>query len=140
MKGMIKRIIALVLTLSMLLWILPVNEIKAAAASEDVVSMSNDYITVDVSGKNGGFSIKTDKGDKLVKSDDNKDLLYHNDEYDTSFTSFEVTYADGSTEQYLFGGSYGFLGMSSSDVEVTKVSDREIHAVWRINDLTFTQS
>lgn len=139
MKGMIKRIIALVLTLSMLLWILPVNEIKAAAASEDVVSMSNDYITVDVSGKNGGFSIKTDKGDKLVKSDDNKDLLYHNDEYDTSFTSFEVTYADGSTEQYLFGGSYGFLGMSSSDVEVTKVSDREIHAVWRINDLTFTQ-
>jgi len=129
----------MILTLTIILGLLPVNELNAMAASDGVISMSNAYITVDVSEKNGGFAIRTEKGDKLNKSDDNKDLLYHSDEYDTSFTSFEVTYADGSTREYLFGGSYGFLGLSSSDVKVTRINDSEIHAVWSVDNLTFTQ-
>lgn len=139
MKKTIKRIISIVLTIALMSGLLPTTGLTVQADSDGVTSMSNKYITVDVSGKNGGFSVNTDNGDKLNKSDDNKALLYHNGEYDTSFTSFEVTYADGSTKDYLFGGSYGFLGMSSSSVSVSKVSDSEIDAVWKLNDLIFTQ-
>lgn len=141
MKKIIKRIISVMLALAIIIEFLPITTLKVMAMedSNGVVSISNEYISVDVSGKNGGFLIKTKEGDKLIKSDDNKALLYHRDEYDTSFTSFEVTYADGSTKQYLFGGSYGFLGMSSSDVEVKKINETEIHAVWEVNDLVFTQ-
>ncbi len=139
MKRTIKRIISIVLILAITLGLLPISELTAMAASEGVISMSNRYITVDVSEKNGGFSFKTDNGDKLNKSDDNKDLLYHSDEYDTSFTSFEVTYSDGSVKNYLFGGNYGFLGMSSSKVSVTKINDNEINAVWKLDNLIFTQ-
>lgn len=109
------------------------------AASDGAVTIANDYITVNVSEKNGGFSINTVKGDKLKKSDDNKALLYHRDEYDTSFTSFEVTYADGTVREYLFGGSYGFLGLSSSAVDVQKLSESEISAMWKVDDLVFQQ-
>jgi len=139
MRKAIKSIIAIVLTLSIIFGILPVNELQALAASDGTVSVSNEYISVTVSEKNGGFFIKTREGDKLNKSDDNKALLYHRDEYDTSFTSFEVTYADESTKEFLFGGSYGFLGMASSDVRVTKINENEIYAEWQLDDLVFIQ-
>jgi len=140
MKKIIKQVISITILIAIISGLLPITEIRAAAASEGVASISNEYIAVDVSEKNGGFLIRTNKGDKLVKSDDNKRLLYHNGEYDTSFTSFEITYADGSKKTFLFGGSYGFLGMRSSDVEVTKVSESEIKAVWKLDDLVFTQN
>lgn len=139
MKRSVKSVISIILVLAILMWFLPVSTFVAMSASDDVVTIANDYITVNVSGKNGGFEIKTVTGDKLKKSDDNKALLYHRDEYDTSFTSFEVTYGDGTVREYLFGGSYGFLGMSSSAVEVQKLSENEIVATWSLNDLTFTQ-
>ena len=109
MKKTLKRFISIALVLAVVSGLLPVTEIKVMADSDGVVSISNDYISVTVSSENGGFFVKTKEGDKLIKSDDNKALLYHRGEYDTSFTSFEVTYADGKTEYYLFGGSYGFL-------------------------------
>lgn len=139
MKRLLKRVISIVVATALTAGILPFTALNAMAASDGTVTISNEYISVTVSGKNGGFLVKTRDGDKLIKSDDNKELLYHRDEYDTSFTSFEVTYADGSTKEYLFGGSYGFLGMSSSEVNVIKVNDSEIHATWRLNDLVFTQ-
>jgi hypothetical protein len=134
-----KRVISIVLTIAIVTGLFPAASLTAEAESDGVTSITNKYITLNVSEKNGGFYVNTDKGDKLNKSDDNKELLYHSGEYDTSFTSFEVTYKDGSTKDYLFGGSYGFLGMSSSAVSVSKVSDSEIDAVWKLNELTFTQ-
>lgn len=139
MKKTIKRMISILLAIAIILGLIPDTAFTAMADSDGVTSITNNYITLDVSEKNGGFSVNTDKGDKLNKSDDNKALLYHNGEYDTSFTSFEVTYANGSTKDYLFGGSYGFLGMTSSSVSVTKVNDSEIDAVWKLDDLIFTQ-
>jgi len=87
MKKIIKQVISITILIAIISGLLPITEIRAVAASEGVVSISNEYIAVDVSEKNGGFLIRTEKGDKLVKSDDNKRLLYHNGEFDTSFTS-----------------------------------------------------
>ena len=63
----------------------------AKADQPETYSLANGNIEVVVSDKNGGFVIRTREGDVFNKDDDNKKLLFHNGEYDTSFTSFQVT-------------------------------------------------
>ncbi len=72
----------------------------AMAAEDEVYTLSNDYIKVEVSSENGGFHIGTIQGDKLEKDDDNKMLLHNSSEYDTSFTSFRIT-KNGESRLYL---------------------------------------
>ena len=86
--------------------------------------------TTSVSKKNGGFTVATREGDRLKKSDNNKKLLYHDGEYDTSFVTFRVTDAGGDTKDYLFGGKYA----GSSAVEVTQARDQS-RLVGRRSDL-----
>ncbi len=131
-----KKYISLILCLSLFLGISVPLTAFAQEGSE--YSLINENIEVYVSAENGGFAIKTAEGDKLKKSDNNKDLLYHNGEYDTSFTSFEVE-RDGEKKEYIFGGDYGFLGLGSSDVTVTQLAD-SIEAVWSVDGITFTQT
>ena len=64
-----------------------------AAELSDVYVLSDDYISVSVSKKNGGFTIRTVEGDRLKKSDNDKDLLYHDGQYDTSFLSVKDKYS-----------------------------------------------
>ncbi len=131
-----KKCISLILCFSLIMgMIIPLT---AYAEGEREYSLTNENIEVYVSAENGGFAIKTAEGDKLKKSDNNKDLLYHNGEYDTSFTSFEVE-RDGEKKEYIFGGSYGFLGLDSSDVTVTQLAD-SIEAVWSVDGIEFTQT
>ncbi len=87
MNKIFKKITAFVSAAALTAGIMP----AALAADENIYTLSNDYIKVDVSGKNGGFHIDTVQGDKLEKDDDNKMLLHNSDEYDTSFTSFRIT-------------------------------------------------
>ena len=135
----IKRILSVILVLTMLTGMLPLNII--AAETEDnsgYMELSDGYLSVKVSKKNGGFLIDTLEGNKLKKSDDNKFLLYPDEDYDTSYTSFRVT-RNGKTNDYIFGRDYGFLGLSSSDVVLSQVKDG-IKAVWSVDDITFTQT
>ncbi len=129
-----KRLISVMLAFVMLLALVPAQ----VFAADDLYTMSDGSIKVVVSSKNGGFLIQTEEGDSLIKSDNNKNLLYHRDAYDTSFTTFRVTEEDGTTKDYLFGGSYGFLGLSSSGVTTTQDATG-ISSVWSVDDLTFTQ-
>ena len=123
-----KRIISLFLTLALLFGCLPVT---AFAAESNVYTLDNGYITVDVSGENGGFAIRTNKGNNLKKSDNNKKLLYHSSDYDTSFLSFRI---DG--KDYIFGGTYP----GSSPVVVSQTSaDGEIIAQWMLGDLLLSE-
>lgn len=131
-----KKCISLILCLSLLIGM--TVPLAAYAEGESEYSLINENIEVYVSTENGGFAIKTAEGDKLKKSDNNKDLLYRSGEYDTSFTSFEVE-RDGEKKEYIFGGSYGFLGLSSSDVTVTQLAD-SIEAVWSVDGIEFTQT
>ena len=113
-----------------------VNEVEPGA---EKVKLSDEYMSITVSTKNGGFLIATVDGNALEKSDDNKDLLYPSAYYDTSYTSIRVTRTDGSVEDYIFGRDYGFLGWDSSDVEISR-SGNSIIAKWSVKDITVTQT
>ncbi len=110
----------------------------AMAAEDEVYTLSNDYIKVEVSSENGGFHIGTIQGDKLEKDDDNKMLLHNSSEYDTSFTSFRIT-KNGESNDYIFGRNYGFLGLSGTDISTVQDGSR-IVSKWTVEDIEITQN
>lgn len=134
-----KRLLSWLLCAAMVIGLLPSMVVTALADDlanglAEAYTLSDDYISVSVSKKNGGFTVRTVEGDRLKKSDNNKKLLYHDGQYDTSFLSFRV--GTGSTaKDYLFGGKYP----GSSGVTVTE-ENGTVKAVWSVDGLTFTQS
>ncbi len=128
-----KRILAIFLCLALILPLLPAS---ALAAEDEAFTLTNGYIEASVSRRNGGFLVKTAEGNLLKKSDNNKDLLYHSGNYDTSFVSFRV--GDGAdAKDYLFGGKYS----GSSAVSVTQeAAGSPIVAEWTVDGITFTQT
>ncbi len=102
------------------------------------IEVSDGYVKIQVSEDNGGFYIGLVEGDKLTKADDNKNLLYPDSDYDTSFTSFRVNQG-GVTRDYIFGGDYSHLGLETSEVNVYQSADNAITAEWSVGGITFTQ-
>ena len=99
-SSILKRLTALLLTLTMVAGAVPVNGISAEALSlQNRQKLDNGYISVTVSDKNGGFGIRTTEGDKVNKSDNDQYLLFEYDEDNTSFTSFQVT-RNGQNKEY----------------------------------------
>lgn len=137
MKKNIKSTLSAILVAIMLIGMIPI-EIFATVMNGNSVEISNGYLQVKVSRENGGFLIDTLEGDKLNKADNNKYLLYPDEDYDTSFTSFRVE-RGGNIEEYIFGRDYGHLGLGKNNVEITSTSN-SITAVWSVKDLTFTQT
>lgn len=137
MKRGFMRAIAILLATAMLAGIFPLRALAAASQTPDTYTLSNGFLKVLVSAKNGGFDIRTVEGDQLNKDDNNKYLLFPRDENDTSFTSFRVT-RGGVAKDYIFGGSYSFLGLADQAVQITQDATG-ITATWGVEDLTFTQ-
>lgn len=133
----IYKIISFALALTVLFCALPMQVFADTANAVGYEELSDGYISVKVSKKNGGFLIDTVEGDKLNKADNNKFLLYPSDDFDTSYTTFRVT-RDGNVNDYIFGRDYGFLGTKSTGVTLTKNSD-SIEAKWSVDGLEFTQ-
>ena len=104
MNKILKRFVSLILTVAITAGALPLTAF-AADDDNEIYTLSNEFIKVEVSGKNGGFHIDTVAGDKLEKDDDNKMLLHNSGKYDTSFTFFRIT-AVGKSKYYIFGRSY----------------------------------
>jgi len=140
MKNELIKILAAILIVTFTAVMAPLSALPAYAAGPDTYTLDNGYVTVTVSGKNGGFSIDTKEGSKLIKSDNNKRLLYRNGEYDTSFTSFQVTYPDdgNKVKEYIFGGDYTFLGLGGNNLTTTQDA-AGITSTWTVDGLTFTQ-
>ena len=124
-KKIAKSIICLVLSLALVITAIPADYMAAAKSplsettskesngfqiSSQILSLENEYTSVQMSGENGGFYISNVEGDKTIKSDNNKELLYHSDDYDTSFTSFKIT-RNGKTAVYIFGEDYSYEGI-----------------------------
>lgn len=131
-----KRIISWLLSVALIAGLIPASVLTAFASESEAETVSDAYISVSVSRKNGGFTVKTVEGDRLKKSDNNKKLLYHDGQYDTSFLSFRVGEGE-NVKEYLFGGDYP----GSSDVAVTKSpAGDSIKAVWSVDGLTVTQT
>ena len=130
-----KRLLSWLLCAAMVIGLLPTMAVTALADElAEAYTLSDDYISVSVSKKNGGFTVRTVEGDRLKKSDNNKKLLYHDGQYDTSFLSFRVGEGNAAKD-YLFGGKYP----GSSGVAVTE-ENGTVKAVWSVDGLTFTQS
>ena len=134
-----KRLLSWLLCAAMVIGLLPSMVVTALADDltnglAEAYTLSDDYISVSVSKKNGGFTVRTVEGDRLKKSDNNKKLLYHDGQYDTSFLSFRVGEGNAAKD-YLFGGKYP----GSSGVTVTE-ENGTVKAVWSVDGLTFTQS
>lgn len=132
-----KRLLSWLLCAAMVIGLLPTMAVTALADElAEAYTLSDDYISVSVSKKNGGFTVRTVEGDRLKKSDNNKKLLYHDGQYDTSFLSFRVG-TGNAAKDYIFGGSYP--NENSSGVAVTE-ENGTVKAVWSVDGLTFTQS
>jgi hypothetical protein len=108
----------------------------AIAAESGTVTVENEYIKVTVNRANGGYTISTLEGDILKKSDNNKALTHRGEDFDTSFTSFQI--AGDAGQEYVFGNDYGLLGWASSDVATT-VDSVGITSTWSVKDLAVTQ-
>ena len=142
MNNTVKRILSSVLCLVMLISMLPTVAF-AADTNPNKLEVDDGYLKVTVSGENGGFLIDTVEGNKLDKADNNKNLLYPAADFDTSYTSFQVTRTSPlggtTTEEYIFGRQYGFLGLDTRDLVVTREGNG-IVATWGVKDLTVKQT
>ena len=85
-----KRIISWLLSVAIIVGLIPATAVTVLASEPEAETVSDAYISVSVSRRNGGFTVQTVEGDRLKKSDNNKKLLYHDGQYDTSFLSFRV--------------------------------------------------
>ncbi len=131
-----RKILAVILTVVITISTIP---LAGFAADEDnILEMADENLAVTLSGENGGFLISTRDGDKLNKADDDKNLLYPAENFDTSFTSFRITRDNGDVEEYIFGGKYGFLGIDSTNVEISQEGNTLV-AIWTVKDLTIEQ-
>ncbi|MBR6593872.1 MAG: InlB B-repeat-containing protein [Clostridia bacterium] len=140
-NAIIKRATALLLIAVLLVGFAPetlLDNLLSAGAETGYHELSDGYLSVKVSKSNGGFLVDTVEGDKLNKSDNNKYLLYPDENYDTSFTSFRVK-RGATTAEYVFGRDYSHMGIETSAVTVTKVDDTTISAVWTVDGIKFTQ-
>ncbi len=120
-----------------------VKTLRDAEHTSDVdslgfIEINDGYLKVRVSKKNGGFSATTAEGNALSKNDNNADLIYSDDAFDTSFTSFRVT-RGGVAKDYIFGRDYSNMGVECSDVVVYKSADNAITAEWTVDGLYFKQ-
>jgi len=156
MKKIIFRVMAMLLMLITAFVSLPVSTIVAGAekaareeksiptATSDTadlgyISLSDGYVKVRVSTKNGGFQIATEEGDTLSKTDNGKDLVYSDSDFDTSFTSFRIT-KNGKASDYIFGRDYTPLGIETSKVNVYKSADNAIVAEWTVDGILIKQT
>ncbi|MBQ3604165.1 MAG: hypothetical protein IJA02_10015 [Clostridia bacterium] len=141
MNTKLKKILSSVLVAVMLMTSIPTAVYAAGTGADnpEKLELSDEYVKVTVSGKNGGFLIDTLEGDKLEKADNNKFLLYPAEEYDTSYTSIRVTRKNGDVEDYIFGRKYGFLWLEGRDISLVKEGN-SIVASWSVKDITVEQS
>ena len=141
MKALLKKGLALVLAAALWVTGIPVTalaEETAAAGPSDKLELKDDYISVTVSGENGGFLIDTVAGDKLKKSDDNKFLVYPSVDFDTSYTSFRVTRKDGSVKDYIFGRDYSYEGIEGGKVTLSQ-EGKTLIASWSVEEIAAEQ-
>lgn len=133
---MLKRLISILLTISVLFAVIPAEIVFAEQTDTETAEISNQYIKVIVNKKNGGYVISTLEGDILKKSDNNAMLTHRGENFDTSFTSFKA-----GSDEYVFGEKYGPFGADSSGVVTTVDSDGNyIKSVWSAGDFEAEQN
>lgn len=131
----LSRIIAILLIIC-IVTPAPVQAATSITAKDDPV-IDNTYLQVTVNKNGKGFGIQTLEGHPLKKTDDNKPLLYSGDDgFATSYTTVRIKHADGKVKDYIYGNSYGFLGINSKLTEAPTAGSTDssyfITSVWEV--------
>lgn len=131
--SIIKKIIAHVLVLSMLIGVL--TPCIAGAEEQNVYSISNGYLTYTFHADTGGFAIETAEGNPKKSLDNNIPLLYSEDKERSNGTSFVTVRIDD--KDYVFGQDYGFFGIDSAlGTPVVSEEGRLLTVPWTIKGVT----
>ncbi|MEA4847085.1 MAG: S-layer homology domain-containing protein [Clostridiaceae bacterium] len=133
MRGL-KRTVALVLTLVFLLSATDFAQILYAATEEDVLRVQNQFLSYAVDKNTGRFGISTVEGAPRRSGDQDSPLLFQGEKPDTSFTTLRI---DG--KDYIFGNSYGFLGIKGGMAKPPETSGTVNTALWTLEDLEVKQ-
>lgn len=143
MNKLFKKIISFMLCISMIISLGAPSITYAQTLNENwaepVVQINNNVIRVTADKQTGRFIAETLSGVPNKSSDDNQDLLYGNrfQGPETSYTSVRI---DG--EDYVFGNSYGFLGLDGHYTTAPYI-DYETNSIvseWAIKDIVVKQN
>jgi hypothetical protein len=125
-----KRLIACLLALALLATLVPAGVL----AADTVLELSNTYLKYSLNTATGAFQIGTLEGHPQKEKDNHMPLLFDGG-LQTSYTTVRI---DG--EDYVFGKSYGFLGLDSQLSEpVLNQGDQTLSVTWSIKGIEITQ-
>jgi len=130
----LKRATALALILAFFLSSTGFTEIVYAATEENILKVQNQFVSYAVDKDTGRFGISTVEGAPRRSADQQAPLLFQGENPDTSFTTFRI---DG--EDYIFGNSYGFLGIKGGMAKAPETSGTVNTSLWTLGDLEVKQ-
>lgn len=130
----LKRAVAFTLVLAFLISSTGFTQIVNAATEEDTLRVQNQFVSYVVDKDTGRFGISTTEGAPRRSADQDAPLLFRGEKPDTSFTTFRV---DG--EDYIFGNSYGFLGIKGGMAKAPETSGTVNTSLWTLGDLEVQQ-
>ena len=131
-----KRLLCSLLAIALAVSLLPAS---ALAASGEIYTIANDYMTFTLNASTGGFGVSTVEGHPQKAFDNNIAMLYQGDGVSPS-TSFVTVRIDG--KDYIFGQDYNWLGINSSPMKVPVITNtgtgQLISTSWSIKGYTIT--
>lgn len=136
----IKRTLSVILTLALCVGIFPTGVVFA---DNDKISVDNDYIEVTAKSDGSAYGINTIKGVPGKRFDNNKPLLYdEDDKFATSYTTVRIVKnpngADETTNDYIFGSSAGQLVLPPTEQQLDN-ENRAIVTIWKVDGVEITQ-
>ncbi|HWR62447.1 MAG TPA: hypothetical protein VN580_12590, partial [Clostridia bacterium] len=130
----LKRVAALVLTVTFLMSSTGFTQLVYAATEEDTLKVQNQFVSYVVDKDTGRFGISTVEGAPRRSADQEAPLLFQGAKPDTSFTTFRI---DG--KDYIFGNDYGFLGIKGGMAKAPETSGTVNTTLWELGDLEVKQ-
>ncbi|HWR62070.1 MAG TPA: hypothetical protein VN580_10690, partial [Clostridia bacterium] len=130
----LKRATAFALILAFFLSSTGFTQLVYAATEEDILRVQNQFVSYVVDKNTGRFGISTVEGAPRRSADQDAPLLFQGEKPDTSFTTFRI---DG--EDYIFGNSYGFLGIKGGMAKAPETSGTVNTSLWTLGDLEVKQ-
>ena len=118
-----KRFLSIFLSVVLFVQFMPLSSIasmaREAALAEDELAVDNGYIQVIMKGDGSSFGVHTLKGNPSKRYDDNKPLLYdEDDKFATSYTTVRIVRNAGTPNEivkdYVYGSSKRILNLPSN--------------------------
>ncbi len=139
MNRTVKKIIANILIVVILMGSMPLETFAQAINSPEVTTVENEFVRVTVDNTSGRFSIRTVDGQPIRKKDGNVDMIFQGENPETSFTTFKI---DGT--EYIFGNPYKFAVDWFSEISIPKVVKNnngtvDVITVWTIKGIKISQ-